>query len=81
MKNEQVGCVVMGTLTWLFHTRQSYSVTTHLEAFHFALVRHDNNLTIFRAIVQFLPVRPCLHILDLGTCPWELVHSKELHSK
>jgi hypothetical protein len=39
----------------------------HLEAFHFALVGHDDDL------VQFLCARPRLRRLDLGMCPWELV--------
>ncbi|KAI0282237.1 hypothetical protein BC826DRAFT_1065780 [Russula brevipes] len=45
----------------------------HLEAFRFALVGHDDDLVLFRAVVQFLRARPRLRRLDLGTCPWELV--------
>jgi hypothetical protein len=45
----------------------------HLEAFRFALVGHDDDLALFRAVVQFLRARPRLRRLDLGTCPWELV--------
>jgi hypothetical protein len=44
-----------------------------LEAFRFVLVGHDDDLTLFRAVVHFLRARPRLRRLDLGTCPWELV--------
>ncbi len=51
----------------------THAFLPHLEAFRFALVGHDDDLALFRAVVQFLRARPHLRRLDLGTCPWELV--------
>ncbi|KAH9953480.1 hypothetical protein BC827DRAFT_1146062 [Russula dissimulans] len=46
----------------------------HLEAFRFALVGQGDDVTLFSAVVQFLRARPRLRRLDLGNCPWDLVH-------
>jgi hypothetical protein len=51
----------------------THVILPHLEAFRFALVGHDDDLTLFGAVVQLLRARPRLRRLDLGTCPWELV--------
>lgn len=46
----------------------------HLEAFRFVMVGHDDELGLFQSVTQFLKQRPKLRRLDLGNCPWELVH-------
>ncbi|KAI0698173.1 hypothetical protein C8T65DRAFT_582077 [Cerioporus squamosus] len=47
----------------------------HLEDFRFVMVGHDDELNLFQSVVQFLRQRPKLRRLDLGSCPWDLVHS------
>lgn len=47
----------------------------HLEAFRFVMVGHDDEVGLFQSVTQFLKQRPKLRRLDLGGCPWELVHS------
>ena len=44
-----------------------------LEAFRFVLVGHDDQLSLFQAVVRLLRGRQRLRRLDLGNCPWELV--------
>lgn len=46
-----------------------------LEAFRFVLVGHDDDVTLFQSVVQFLCRRPRLRRLDLGNCPWDLVQT------
>ncbi|KAK0200681.1 hypothetical protein DFS33DRAFT_1386599 [Desarmillaria ectypa] len=45
----------------------------HLEAFRFVLVGHDDELTLYQSVTQFLRKRTGLRKLDLGSCPWDLV--------
>lgn len=45
----------------------------HLEAFRFVLVGHDNELSLYQSVTQFLRRRTGLRKLDLGSCPWDLV--------
>jgi hypothetical protein len=52
---------------------RTHAFLPHLEAFRFALVGHDGDIALFRAVVEFLRARPRLRRLDLGTCPWELL--------
>ncbi|KAH9914059.1 uncharacterized protein BXZ73DRAFT_55175 [Epithele typhae] len=47
----------------------------HLEEFRFVMVGHDDDLGLFQSVAQFLKQRPKLRRLDLGNCPWDLVHS------
>jgi hypothetical protein len=47
----------------------------HLESFRFVLVGHDDELSLFQSVTQFLRQRKKLRRLDLGSCPWELVSS------
>ncbi|TCD62325.1 hypothetical protein EIP91_007065 [Steccherinum ochraceum] len=47
----------------------------HLEAFRFVMVGHDDDVALFQSVVNFLRRRPKLRRLDLGHCPWELVHT------
>ncbi|RDX41590.1 hypothetical protein OH76DRAFT_1364283 [Lentinus brumalis] len=46
----------------------------HLEEFRFVMVGHDDELNLFQSVAQFLRQRPKLRRLDLGSCPWDLVH-------
>ena len=46
-----------------------------LEVFRFVLVGHDDDHNLFQSVTQFLKQRPKLRRLDLGCCPWELVHN------
>ena len=46
----------------------------HLEEFRFVMVGHDDELALFQSVAQFLRQRPRLRRLDLGSCPWDLVH-------
>ncbi|OBZ74309.1 hypothetical protein A0H81_05551 [Grifola frondosa] len=46
----------------------------HLEEFRFVMVGHDDDLGLFHSVTQFLRQRPKLRRLDLGNCPWELIH-------
>lgn len=46
----------------------------HLEAFRFVVVGHDDDAALFQSVAQFLRQRPRLRRLDLGSCPWDLVH-------
>ena len=46
----------------------------HLEEFRFVMVGHDDDVGLFQAVTQFLRQRPRLRRLDLGSCPWDLVH-------
>ncbi|RPD77281.1 hypothetical protein L226DRAFT_533277 [Lentinus tigrinus ALCF2SS1-7] len=46
----------------------------HLEEFRFVMVGHDDELALFQSVAQFLRQRPKLRRLDLGSCPWDLVH-------
>jgi hypothetical protein len=57
----------------LMQNSPTHMFLPHLEAFRFALVGHDDDLSLFGAVVQLLRARPRLRRLDLGTCPWELV--------
>ena len=52
---------------------QMHVLLPYLEAFRFTLVGHDNDLSLFGAVVHFLRARPRMRRLDLGACPWELV--------
>ncbi|PSR73013.1 hypothetical protein PHLCEN_2v11117 [Hermanssonia centrifuga] len=47
----------------------------HLEAFRFVMVGHDDDPGLFQSVTQFLKQRPKLRRLDLGNCPWDLLHS------
>ncbi|KAF9033130.1 hypothetical protein BJ165DRAFT_1515789 [Panaeolus papilionaceus] len=47
----------------------------HLEAFRFVLVGHDDDHALYHSVTQFLRQRKRLRRLDLGNCPWEMVHS------
>ncbi|GJE89030.1 hypothetical protein PsYK624_051200 [Phanerochaete sordida] len=47
----------------------------HLEEFRFVMVGHDDEWGLFQSVTQFLKARPRLRRLDLGNCPWELVHA------
>lgn len=47
----------------------------HLEVFRFVMVGHDDEYGLFQSVSQFLKQRPKLRRLDLGSCPWELVHA------
>lgn len=47
----------------------------HLEDFRFVMVGHDDDQTLFQSVTQFLRRRTKLKRLDLGNCPWDLVHS------
>ncbi|THH26388.1 hypothetical protein EUX98_g7801 [Antrodiella citrinella] len=47
----------------------------HLEVFRFVMVGHDDDLTLFQSVANFLRDRPKLRRLDVGNCPWELVLS------
>ncbi|CAK5271213.1 unnamed protein product, partial [Mycena citricolor] len=44
----------------------------HLEAFRFVVVGHDDQVTLYRAVAQFLRRRTRLRRLDLGSCPWDM---------
>lgn len=46
-----------------------------LEVFRFVMVGHDDDFVLFQSVTQFLKQRPKLRRLDLGCCPWELVHN------
>lgn len=46
----------------------------HLEEFRFIMVGHDDDINLFQSVTQFLRQRPKLRRLDLGCCPWDLVH-------
>ena len=46
----------------------------HLEEFRFVMVGHDDDLGLYQSVAQFLRQRPRLRRLDLGSCPWDLVH-------
>ncbi|KAM5530664.1 hypothetical protein V8D89_012814 [Ganoderma adspersum] len=46
----------------------------HLEEFRFVMVGHDDDQGLFQSVAQFLRQRPKLRRLDLGNCPWDLVH-------
>ena len=45
----------------------------HLESFRFLVMDHDDDVSLYRAVVQFVGQRKLLRRLDLGRCPWELV--------
>ena len=45
----------------------------HLDSFRFIMVGHDDDVSLFTSVVQFLRQRTKLRRLDLGNCPWELV--------
>ncbi|KAH9851278.1 hypothetical protein C2E23DRAFT_831875 [Lenzites betulinus] len=47
----------------------------HLEELRFIMVGHDDDINLFQSVTQFLRQRPKLRRLDLGCCPWDLVHS------
>ena len=47
----------------------------HLESFRFVMVGHDDDITLYQSVIQFLRQRPKLRRMDLGTCPWDLVAS------
>ncbi|KAJ3548644.1 hypothetical protein NMY22_g1192 [Coprinellus aureogranulatus] len=46
----------------------------HLEAFRFVLVGQDDHPGLYQSVTSFLRNRKKLRRLDLGSCPWELVH-------
>ncbi|KAJ7049074.1 hypothetical protein C8F01DRAFT_1379121 [Mycena amicta] len=46
-----------------------------LESFRFVLIGHDDQPELYRSVTQCLARRARLRRLDLGTCPWELVHT------
>ncbi len=39
------------------------------------MVGHDDDPGLFQSVTQFLKQRPKLRRLDLGNCPWDLLHS------
>ena len=45
----------------------------HLESFRFLIMEHDDDVALYRAVIQFVGQRKRLRRLDLGRCPWELV--------
>lgn len=45
----------------------------HLESFRFLVMKHDDDISLYQAVVQFVGQRRRLRRLDLGRCPWELV--------
>ena len=45
----------------------------HLESFRFLVMDHDEDISLYQAVVQFVGQRKRLRRLDLGRCPWELV--------
>ena len=45
----------------------------HLESFRFLVMDHDDDISLYQAVVQFVGQRRRLRRLDLGRCPWELV--------
>ena len=45
----------------------------HLESFRFLAMDHDDDLSLYQAVVQFVGQRRRLRRLDLGRCPWDLV--------
>lgn len=53
----------------------THTFLPHLEAFRFVMVGHDDDGGLFQSVAQFVRGRPRLRRLDLGTCPWELVHA------
>ncbi|KAI0742948.1 hypothetical protein C8Q80DRAFT_943720 [Daedaleopsis nitida] len=46
----------------------------HLEELRFVMVGHDDDHGLFQSVAQFLRQRPKLRRLDLGCCPWDLLH-------
>lgn len=44
----------------------------YLESFRFLVMDHDDDVSLYRAVVQFVGQRKRLRRLDLGRCPWEL---------
>lgn len=46
----------------------------HLHSFRFVVIGHDDDMALYQAVVKFLKNRTQLRRLDLGHCPWELVH-------
>ncbi|EKM52414.1 uncharacterized protein PHACADRAFT_260777 [Phanerochaete carnosa HHB-10118-sp] len=47
----------------------------HLQEFRFVMIGHDDEWGLFQSVTQFLKARRRLRRLDLGSCPWELVHA------
>jgi len=45
----------------------------YLESFRFLVMDHDDDISLYQAVVQFVGQRKQLRRLDLGRCPWELV--------
>ncbi|KAH6912156.1 hypothetical protein BKA70DRAFT_1422877 [Coprinopsis sp. MPI-PUGE-AT-0042] len=46
-----------------------------LESFRFVLIGQDDQPGLYDAVTAFLARRKKLRRLDLGSCPWELVHA------
>lgn len=46
----------------------------HLESFRFVLVGQNDQPGLYQSVSTFVRNRKKLRRLDLGTCPWELVH-------
>ncbi|KAF7327189.1 hypothetical protein MKEN_00296000 [Mycena kentingensis (nom. inval.)] len=46
-----------------------------LESFRFVLIGHDDQVDLYRSVTTCLAKRARLRRLDLGNCPWELVHA------
>lgn len=46
-----------------------------LESFRFVLIGQDDQPGLYDAVTAFLAKRKKLRRLDLGSCPWELVHA------
>lgn len=53
----------------------THTFLPHLEAFRFVLVGHDDEPALYHSVTRFLRQRKKLRRLDLGGCPWEMVHS------
>ncbi|KAF7311788.1 hypothetical protein MIND_00189300 [Mycena indigotica] len=64
--------VVFGTDV---QTGEDHSLLPLLESFRFILIGHDDQPALYRSVTQFLASRQRLRRLDLGSCPWELVHT------
>ena len=52
----------------------AHTFLPHLEELRFVMVGHDDDQGLFQSVAQFLRQRPKLRRLDLGNCPWDLVH-------
>jgi len=45
----------------------------YLESFRFLVMHHDDDMSLYQAVAQFVGQRKRLRRLDLGRCPWGLV--------